>query len=127
MLMTATPRNHTGRVVRKAGERDLDIASMDNEGMFGPDLYTLLFAEAIERGLLSDYRVLVVGVNNAMYREYAERGELVTFDGDRVTDARTLARAIGLRPDRGTGANGLRHRVYLSCRPVLQPLSALPI
>ena len=96
IFMTATPRYYTGRVIRKAGERDLDIASMDNDGVFGPDLYTLLFAEAIEKGLLSDYRVLVVGVNNAMYREYAERGELVRFDGDRVTDARTLAREIGL-------------------------------
>jgi superfamily II DNA or RNA helicase len=96
IFMTATPRYYTGRVLRKAGERDLDIASMDNEDAFGPDFYTLLFAEAIEKGLLSDYRILVVGVNNAMYREYAERGDLVTFDGDRITDARTLAREVGL-------------------------------
>ena len=96
IFMTATPRYYTTRVRRKAAERDLDLASMDDEDAFGPDFYTLLFAEAIEKGLLSDYRVLVVGVSNAMYHEYAERGESVRFDGDRVTDARTLAREIGL-------------------------------
>ena len=31
-----------------------------------------------------------------MYRRYAERGEFVTRDGKKITDARTLAGQIGL-------------------------------
>jgi predicted helicase len=54
------------------------------------------FSEAIRRGLLTDYQVAVVGVDDATYRDWAERAALVTVDGVRVTDARTLAGQIGL-------------------------------
>jgi predicted helicase len=63
---------------------------------FGPVFHRLTFGEAIERDLLSDYQVVVVGVSDSTYREYAERGVFVTPDGKRVTDARTLASQLGL-------------------------------
>ena len=96
LFMTATPRYYTGRVVREAGEADFEVASMDDEAAFGPVLHRLGFAEAIERDLLSDYQVVVVGVDDATYRDWAERGGFVTLDGTEVTDARTLAGQIGL-------------------------------
>ena len=46
--------------------------------------------------LLTDYQVAVVGVDDATYRDWAERGRFVTLDGTEVTDARTLAGQIGL-------------------------------
>ena len=54
---------------------------MDDEAVFGPVLHRLSFGEAIERDLLSDYQVVVVGVDDETYRAYAERGEFVTRDG----------------------------------------------
>ena len=69
---------------------------MDDERLFGPVLHRLTFGESIERHLLSDYQVVVVGVDNEMYRAWAERGEFVTADGERVMDARTLAGQIAL-------------------------------
>lgn len=98
LLMTATPRYFTGRVVREAKEADFEIASMDEEAVFGAVFHRLPFSEAIERDLLTDYQVVVVGVDDATYRGWAERGELVILDGDsnRKTDARTLAGQIGL-------------------------------
>ena len=69
---------------------------MDDEAVFGPVLHRLSFGEAIERDLLSDYQVVVVGVDDETYRAYAERGEFVTRDGKKITDARTLAGQIGL-------------------------------
>jgi len=96
LFMTATPRYYTPRVRRKAGQIDVEVASMDDEAVFGPVLHRLTFGEAIERDLLSDYQVVVVGVDDETYRTYAERGELVTRDGKRITDARTLAGQIGL-------------------------------
>jgi hypothetical protein len=69
---------------------------MDDESVYGRVLHRLAFGEAIRRGLLSDYQVAIVGVDNATYREWADRGEFVTYDGDAVTDARTLAAQIGL-------------------------------
>ena len=96
LFMTATPRFYTPRLRKEAGLLDVEVASMDDERVFGPVLHRLTFGEAIERDLLSDYQVVVVGVDNATYRAWAERGEFVTPDGKKVTDARTLAGQIAL-------------------------------
>ncbi len=96
LFMTATPRYFTGRVVREAKEADFEVASMDDPGTFGPVFHRLSFGEAIERDLLSDYQVAVIGVDDATYHEWAERGRFVTMDGTAVTDARSLAGQIGL-------------------------------
>ena len=108
LFMTATPRYFTGRVIKAAQEADLEVASMDDETEFGTVFYRLTFGEAIKRDLLTDYQVVVVGVDDATYLQWAEKGVLVTRDGKRITDARTLAGQIGL-------ANAMRrydlHRV----------------
>jgi superfamily II DNA or RNA helicase len=96
LFMTATPRYFTGRIIRQAKEADFEIASMDNEGTFGPVFHRLTFAQAIDQELLSDYRVVIVGVDDATYKEWAEDGTYVTRDGAKITDARTLAGEIGL-------------------------------
>jgi superfamily II DNA or RNA helicase len=96
VFMTATPRYYTGRLRKEAQDAEWEIASMDDPARFGSVLHRLSFADAINQGLLSDYEVLVVGVTGTSYREMAERGVFVTADGNAITDARTLARQIGL-------------------------------
>jgi predicted helicase len=96
VFMTATPRVFTDRVKKEAEESDFEVASMDDEERFGPVLHKLTFGQAIERQLLSDYRVVIVGVTDSLYREYAETGTFVTLDGESVIDARMLASQLGL-------------------------------
>jgi superfamily II DNA or RNA helicase len=96
LFMTATPRYFTGRVRREAREADFEIASMDDEATFGPVFHRLTFGQAIEQDLLSDYQVVIVGVDDATYKDWATRGKYVTLDGVRITDARALASQIGL-------------------------------
>ena len=96
LFMTATPRYFTGRVRKEAASQDLEIASMDDDERFGKVFHRLTFGAAIERDLLSDYRVLVIGADDATYREYAEQGRFVTRDGRKLLDARSLAAQIGL-------------------------------
>ena len=96
LFMTATPRYFTGRVLRAAQDADLEVASMDDEAKFGTVFHRLTFGEAIKRDLLTDYQVAVVGVDNDTYGDWAEKGILVTRDGKKTTDARTLAGQIGL-------------------------------
>ena len=96
VFMTATPRYYTGRVIKEAKEADLEVASMNDESVFGPVFHRLAFAEAIEKELLSDYRVVIVGIDDDRYRRYAEQARLLTLDGVKKTDARTLAAHIGL-------------------------------
>jgi superfamily II DNA or RNA helicase len=96
LFMTATPRYFTGRVLKAAQEADLEVASMDDPSKFGTVFHRLPFGEAIKRELLSDYQVVVVGVDNDTYRKWAEKGTLLTRDGKKITDAQTLAGQIGL-------------------------------
>lgn len=96
LFMTATPRIFTGRLKKEGANADFEIVSMDDEERFGSVFHRLTFGEAIERDLLSDYRVLVIGVDDKMYRQYAEQGEFVTTDGQAITDARSLAAQIGV-------------------------------
>jgi superfamily II DNA or RNA helicase len=96
LFMTATPRYFTGRVIKAAGDEDLEVASMDDETTFGKVFHRLGFSEAIRRNLLTDYQVAIVGVDDATYRAYADKGTLVTRDGETITDARSLAGQIGL-------------------------------
>ena len=96
LFMTATPRYFTGHLVRTASESDFEVASMDDASLFGPVLHRLGFASAIERGLLTDYRVVVIGVSDIELLDWTESGRLVTDGKQMVTDARTLASQIGL-------------------------------
>ena len=63
--MTATPRYFTGNGCGRLGTSTFEVASMDDEEIFGPVLHRLTFGEAIARGCCSsDYRVVVVGTDD---------------------------------------------------------------
>ena len=95
IFFTATPRYLTGKTRGRGDESDLEVVSMDDEAVFGPEIHRLSFGEAIRRELLSDYRVVVVGVSDRDALRLAEQGAFVTFEG-KLTDAQSLAREIGL-------------------------------
>lgn len=93
LYMTATPKIYSENVKSKTKEHGIEIASMDDANKFGPVFYQLLFSQAINQKLLSDYHVYISVINHATYREYADKGRFVQFDGVE-TDARTLATQI---------------------------------
>ena len=96
LFMTATPRTYTANVKAKASERGVEITSMDDETVFGKELHKLSFGQAIEKELLTDYRVVIVGVTDPQVQELIDQRELVSVAGTISTDARTLAAHIGL-------------------------------
>lgn len=63
LYMTATPRIYTDASRTKAGELNAVVASMDDAETYGPEFHRLGFGEAVERGLLTDYKVLVLAVD----------------------------------------------------------------
>ena len=93
LYQTATPRVFTERQRRKVEELGAmgDSFSMDDESVFGPVFYEMSFMEAIESDLVSDYRVLVVGVNE---KEAAMHGA-----GKRVTEITASDRARKAKVD----------------------------
>lgn len=65
LYMTATPRIF-GDSAKATAERDnIVLCSMDNESLYGPLLHVITFSEAVKRGLLVDYKVIVLAVEEA--------------------------------------------------------------
>lgn len=60
LYMTATPRLYTDDAKAKATLADAAVWSMDNPAHFGEEIYRIGFGEAVERNLLTDYKVLVL-------------------------------------------------------------------
>ena len=63
LYMTATPRVYGEDAKKKAVDGAIVLASMDNEAIYGPVFHRLPFGEAVDRGLLTDYKVLILNVS----------------------------------------------------------------
>lgn len=63
LYMTATPRIYMETVKEKAKEKSAELFSMDDTAVYGEVFYSLKFGEAVEKGLLTDYKVLVLAVD----------------------------------------------------------------
>jgi superfamily II DNA or RNA helicase len=101
LYMTATPR--------LLGERGADLGvGMDQEKIFGPICYRLSFGDAIERGLLAEYRLLVVVVTDAeIHRLVTAAGpEAFLSSGSAAVSPRALAVQVAVL--RAAAQHGLR-------------------
>ncbi|WP_460950471.1 DEAD/DEAH box helicase [Pseudomonas marginalis] len=65
LYMTATPRIYGDNAKIKAESGDVTLCSMDDEALYGKELYVINFSEAVKRGLLVDYKVLVLTVEES--------------------------------------------------------------
>ena len=63
LYMTATPRLYNSDAKKKAADKDIEIWSMDDEKIYGDEIFHISFSDAIEKNLLSDYKVIVLTVN----------------------------------------------------------------
>lgn len=63
LYMTATPRLYGESVKVKASEKDLILCSMDDESLYGKEIHRVNFSYAVQNGLLTDYKVLVLTVS----------------------------------------------------------------
>lgn len=62
MYMTATPRLYKAEDQQRAREREAYLCSMDDAEIYGDEFYRLGFGEAVDKNLLSDYKVLILNV-----------------------------------------------------------------
>ncbi len=66
LYMTATPRIYTQRSkARLFASHGLGVIDMSDQHVYGPELHRLPFAKAVNHYVLSDYRVIVLGVSQA--------------------------------------------------------------
>ncbi|MDH6245529.1 DEAD/DEAH box helicase [Mycobacterium sp. OTB74] len=106
LYMTATPRIFDEKVRAQAEEHSAVLTGMDNEEEYGTEFHRLSFGDAVERGLLTDYKVLVLTVDEEMVAAPLQ-AQLAGGDGElRLDDATKivgcwngLAKRAGKTPD----------------------------
>jgi predicted helicase len=98
LFTTATPRIYSTAVKTASEGRGVEIVGMDDESLFGKVFYSLSFGQAISRkpNLLTDYQVIIIGVDNPMIAKWIKDRELLALDPNNTMDAQTLASQIGL-------------------------------
>ncbi|MBU3715258.1 MAG: helicase, partial [Ferruginibacter sp.] len=96
LFTTATPRTYSTTLKKNAGDLGVEVVGMDDRDIFGPCFYTLTFGQAIEKKLLSDYRVIVVGVDSKEIASQIRARDFVETESGIVSDAESLAAQVAL-------------------------------
>ncbi|MDQ6630133.1 MAG: DEAD/DEAH box helicase family protein, partial [Verrucomicrobiota bacterium] len=89
LYMTATPRIYTDDSKAKAKDAGVTYFSMDEEKDYGKEFHRLDFSKAIENKLLTDYKVLVLAVDQlavstALQQQLAQGTELKLEDAVKI-------------------------------------------
>ena len=89
LYMTATPRLFNDDSKSRAAQADAILCSMDDPKIYGEEIYRIGFGEAVEKGLLSDYKVLILtlsanDVPPAMQIALAREGEISSDDASKL-------------------------------------------
>ncbi|WP_205601749.1 type ISP restriction/modification enzyme [Virgibacillus sp. Bac332] len=63
LYQTATPRVYGEDAKRKAEEKSIVVADMNDPETYGEELYRIGFGDAIRKGILTDYKVMVLAVD----------------------------------------------------------------
>lgn len=92
LYMTATPRIYADVAEAKAEKDGTVLYSMNNEAYYGKELHVLTFSEAVVRGLLVDYKVIVLAMDEGHVSARLQRALKDENNQLRVDDA---AKIIG--------------------------------
>lgn len=92
LYMTATPRIYSTNAIKKAHEESYEVSSMDDVSKYGEEFYRLSFGRAVELGLLSDYRVIVLTVSEQMASQIYQQS---MFEEEGGFDIPEVAKILG--------------------------------
>jgi predicted helicase len=92
LYMTATPRIYGEAAKATADSAGAELCSMDDEAMFGKELFVITFNEAVRAGLLVDYKVIVLAMDEAHVNR---RVQQLLSDGDNNVKVEDAAKIIG--------------------------------
>ncbi len=107
LYMTATPRLYDENSKSKAAQNDAVICSMDDDEIYGDEIYRIGFGEAVERDLLTDYKVLILTMSEndvpaSVQRMIADENSEISSD-----DASKLIGCINAMSKQVLGDEGL--------------------
>lgn len=73
LYMTATPRIYGDMAKATAEKTNAALCSMDDEALYGKELYVISFSEAVKQELLVDYKVLVLAIDEAHVSRHLQK------------------------------------------------------
>ncbi|CAM5208701.1 hypothetical protein CDEN61S_03787 [Castellaniella denitrificans] len=125
LYMTATPRIY-GDAAKAVAERDnVALYSMDNAAWYGQELFVITFSEAVKRGLLVDYKVIVLAVEETHINRRLqnllkdENNTLRVDDAAKIVGCWKALAKLGLHED-GQAASDPMKRAVAFCQ-VIEP------
>lgn len=92
LYMTATPRLYAEESKKKAQDAEAWLCSMDDEALYGPEVFRIGFGEAVDRNLLADYKVLVLTLSE---RQIPAAVQAAVADGGTEIDTDDASKLIG--------------------------------
>ncbi|NMY06393.1 DEAD/DEAH box helicase [Pseudomonas sp. WS 5059] len=92
LYMTATPRIY-GELAKASAEKDdVALCSMDDDSLYGKELFVITFSEAVKTELLVDYKVLVLAMDE---KHISSRLQKLLADDDNQIKLEDAAKIIG--------------------------------
>jgi predicted helicase len=92
LYMTATPRLYSDESKSKAAQADAILCSMDDKALYGDEMYRIGFGEAVESDLLTDYKVLILTLNDKDVPPAVQR---MISDGETEINTDDVSKLIG--------------------------------
>ncbi|MBX4336594.1 DEAD/DEAH box helicase [Bartonella raoultii] len=123
LYMTATPKIFADSAKKQAHEMNGILASMDDEALYGKELYTYTFSKAVKNELLVPYKIIVLGVNEEEVSESIqhlmtdENYELTLDDKTKIIGCYQALSKIDLKVDLSDDPNPMR-RALAFCKDI---------
>lgn len=92
LYMTATPRIYGEAAHATADKNNVVLCSMDDPTLYGKELFVITFNEAVKAGLLVDYKVVVLAMDE---KHVSSRVQKLLSDGDNQVKVEDAAKIIG--------------------------------
>ena len=122
LYMTATPRIYGENARTKAAEASVELCDMDDETLYGPTFFTRGFSWAVENGWLSDYKVIVLAmdesvVSRGVQGRLAADNELKLDDATKIIGCYKALMKQGRDDEFSVDANPMR-RAIAFCKDI---------
>lgn len=92
LYQTATPKIYSQDTKKKGEDENIVIASMDDQDIYGDEIYRLGFGDAVAKGILTDYKVEVLAVDESVIQRDLQ-SSLSTENGLGIND---IGKIIGV-------------------------------
>ncbi|MFJ5131609.1 DEAD/DEAH box helicase [Staphylococcus saprophyticus] len=93
MYQTATPKIYGDNAKKNAKDKSILLSSMDDESKYGEVIYRMGFGQAVSHGILTDYKVMVLAVDETAIQKDMQKTLADPENGLNIDD---VGRIVGI-------------------------------